>query len=270
MSICTWFCRTLAVGCFVSATFAQSEFTVVSSLIPGVRVDGPDAPGFANHLAEIGVDAKIREAAAAFLSRAIVVTNTSNRPIAKLVVRFDYMNPVGKMLADIQWQEPYLSLAPGSSRLVTASSSLAEAIRSRWPEDLLRSAVSGAGSGAIIRSPVVRISVDSVLFADGEFYGPDLSGAWDKLTQEQEFVRVARRDLEQLGDDMERVQRKLDEIYDPIARRKPVTGEGIRVTMLRERMFLLLRNKTNSYESFQKVLQSQFGNDTFLNLRRKY
>jgi len=261
----------LAVSYLAVPAFAQEGFTVISSQIPGISVNGPGSPGFAQQLSVLGVDTKVGGATAAILSRAVVVTNTTNRPVSKFVVRFEYINPAGKMFSENQWQEPIEGLEARGSRLITVSKALTEGVRSHWPEETLLQAMNGSMSGAIIRSPTIRVSLDAVLFADGDFIGPDVAGAWRMLSEEREFVRATLLELEQIGGNLEQIHQKLDEIHKPIVDRKLVPGEGMRVTMMREQMFGALSYAANKgYESFRAALQTRFGQYTLTPLTRKF
>jgi hypothetical protein len=261
----------LAISYLAVPAFAQEGFTVVSSQIQGVSVNGPGSPGFAQQLSVLGVDAKVGSAAAAILSRAIVVSNTTNRPVSKFVVRFEYINPAGKMFSENQWQEPREGFEAGGARLITVSKALTEGIRSHWPEETLLQATNGSMSGTIMRSPLIRVSLDAVLFADGDFVGPDVAGAWRMLSEERDFVRTTRLELEQIGGNLEQIHQKLDEIHKPIVDRKLVPGEGIRVTMMREQMFgALTYAASKGYEVFRTALQTRFGESTLTPLTRKF
>ncbi len=256
----------LALSQFALPAVAQSTFTVTPSQIPGVQVYGPDTPEFAKHLSDLAVETKTRADGAAYLSRAIVVINSTNRPIAKFVVRFDYLNAAGEMIAENQWQEPYQPFEPGAVRLITVSGGvLAEAIRSHWPADLIARTTRIPERDGIARSPLIRASVDSVLFTDGDFFGPDVAGAWGRLIAEQEFVRSTRTELERLGRDMEEIQRRLQEI------RKPVPGTLGGISLLRAKIFgTLILSANGGYEPFLAMLEAAFGEKTLTVLQRKF
>lgn len=259
----------LAFSLLAHSARAQSTVNVAPSQIQSIKVYGPEAPEFAKHLTDLRVDAATRAAAAAVLSRSIVVSNTADRPVSKFVVRFEYINPAGKMYSENQWQEPSARFETGTSLLITPSRTLTESLRSHWPMGATLSFAPGSVLDAIVRSPVFRVSVDSVLFPDGDFYGPDAAQAWAKLSEEREFVRATRAELEALGTDLMRIQQKLVEIYRPIAERKP--GQGLRVTMMRERMYGELMDLAKSgYEPFRTALQERFGDQTLTALRRKF
>ncbi len=261
---------TLAYSWLTLAASAQT-FTVIPSLIPGIRVDGPETPAFAKHLADLGVDAKARLTAEAFLSRAIVVTNATDRPVAKVVVRFEFLDPSGRIGAEVQWQEPREGLAPGASRLVTVDRTITEAIRAHAADEMVRQVPSGSRSQMITRSPMARVSVDSVLFADGDFFGPDVSGSWGMLLQEQEFVKATRSQLDSAGADLEKIQRSLAEMHQPNVYRKILPGEDVRVRMMREKMFgELTYAARGGYDAFRIALQERFGEKAFGGLRRRF
>lgn len=256
--------------CLAGAMFGQSGFVVMPSQVPGLDVYGPEAPEFSRHISDLGVDVKGDNATDAFLSHAIVVRNASNRPISKFVVRFEYLNPAGKPYSENQWQESKPGFQPGAAQLVTVSRTVTEAIRSHWPKEVLERFITGSVVDAILRSPTVLVSLDAVLFADGEFFGPDVSGAWKMLTEEQEFIRSTRLELERIGADMGAIQKKLDEVYQPFVDRKPIPGEGFGVTMARQQMFSTLSFAyKGGYESLRATLEARFGEGTLVALRRK-
>jgi hypothetical protein len=224
--------------------FAQSPLTVVQpSQIPGIQTDGPATPAFVEYVSHLSGDPDVN---AALLSRSMLVTNNTDRLVSNLVVRFEYPSPSGKIVSKTLWQEPRSGFHPGESRLVTLS--------------------------AKVKDPdIVRASLDSVLFSDGEFYGPDLFGAWAKLVEEQQFVRATRVYLENSGRDMQRVQQKLEEIHKSVMDRKPEPGEGSSTTMLRERIYGELNGPArNGYERFAAELQARFGEAMLPVLTRKF
>jgi hypothetical protein len=115
------------------------------------------------------------------------------------------------------------------------------------------------------------VAVDSVLFADGDFYGPDVSGAWVALVEERQFVRATRSELERIGVDLERIQDKLNEVHRPRVERKPVPGEGLRIGLMREKMFgELTYAAKGGYEAFRAELEARFGESALTVLRRVF
>lgn len=233
---------------------AQPFVTIAATIIPGVRVYGPETPEYAKHLSDLGIDPTL-SSAAAWVPYSMVVRNESSRPIAKFSTRYDYVGRTGRMTASGWFQEPREGFAPGETRLITVRS------------------MNAVPSEAILRSPILRISLDSVLFADGDFHGPDQYNYWKRLNSEQEFVRRTRIEFEQMGNDMERIRRKLDEMNKQLLSGKLPPDEVVNGSMARMRSLIqgvLSSEARKGYEPYRDALQAQFGEQTFFNFKRKY
>ncbi|HVW87130.1 MAG TPA: hypothetical protein VHB50_20730 [Bryobacteraceae bacterium] len=163
---------------------------IVPSAVPGVALSGPSAPDFASRLAGILPDEEVLNRLKPAAGNILILTNSTLRAIVFYTLRFEIegQQPVKTVSAD--FDDPAIggkthSFKPESYRLVSIVRGLDPvsdglATESRNPEVYRQFLADSARySGAR-----VRVSLDSVVFDDGQFSGPDRTGMFDRLRQQ--------------------------------------------------------------------------------------
>jgi hypothetical protein len=171
------------------AALGTPAVEIVPSAVPGVALSGPSAPDFASRLAGILPDEEVLNRLKPAAGNILILTNSTPRAIVFYTLRFEIEGePVKTVSAD--FDDPAIggkthSFKPESYRLVSIVRGLDPvsdglATESRNPE-VYRQFLADAArySGARI-----RVSLDNVVFDDGQFSGPDRTGMFDRLRQQ--------------------------------------------------------------------------------------
>lgn len=212
MRICSGVSVILAT--LLARSLAGQAIEFAPSTIPGFQIFA--AQGHDDLFAAIVPDSNGRDAISPVLPLSVYVQNNSTRSAVKFVVRWDWVNAGGKGVADTVardfTQSPF---GPQGVRLITPVGGFTQAIEMGNTSSLL-----GAGYGSqmetydmIARSPTIRVSLDAVVFDNGEFRGPDLFGSFAAMTTAQAYLMNFLSDLKALaGQPDQNVQAKLTEV----------------------------------------------------------
>ena len=159
---------------------------VVPSTIEGVTLIAPDDAMFEAELAPL-LTRVTREQIAAAIPFSVIVKNQADRAIAMLGMRFDMLGPRAKPQSVVHYADSLRNpekadLRPGTARWVCAEHSYTSLVlrgegetgrRERLTLDTLRQMLS------------IQASIDSVVFDDGRFTGPDTQKAFERLNEER-------------------------------------------------------------------------------------
>jgi hypothetical protein len=211
----------------LARSLAGQTVEFAPSTIPGFQIFA--AQGHDNLFAATVPDSSGRDAISPVLPLSVYVQNNGTRSAVKLVVRWDWVNAGGKGVANTVARDFTLSpLGPQGVRLITPVSGFTQAVEMGQTSSLL-----GAGYGSqmqtydmIARSPTIRVSLDAVVFDNGEFQGPDLFGSFAATTTAHAYLMSFLSDLKTLaGQPDQNVQAKLTEVIQakPLGLNQAVT-----------------------------------------------
>jgi hypothetical protein len=206
------------ISVILATLFARSlagqTIEFAPSTIPGFQIFA--AQGHDDLFAAAVPDSNGRDAISPVLPLSVYVQNNSTRSAVKFVVRWDWVNAAGKGVAvTVARDFPRSPFGPQGVRLITPVGEFTQAIENGKTSGLL-----GAGYGGrmqtydmIARSPTIRVSLDAVVFDNGEFQGPDLFGSFALVTTAHADLMNFLSDLKALaGQPDQNVQAKLTEV----------------------------------------------------------
>lgn len=213
------------------------QFNSTPSEIPGIEVIGPSSGEFTELLNQLVPKPEDRAVLQPTLPYSFFVRNASGRAIRSLVARFEYTSPMtGKSVAGVL-QQNYgagnFGFASNEVELFTPSGALSQfrtANGTKYEAALrMLSEVQG--------SPIIRGTIDSAIFADNEFAGPDRAGMFIHLRKEFEQYRS-------LVSEMDRMRLRADDVVlntlRDISQEKPEeSGRFILVRRRAEARFLI-------------------------------
>ena len=211
-------CRGVSVilATLLAQSLAGQTIEFAPSTIPGIQIFA--APGHDDLFAATVPDSNGRDAISPVLPLSVYVQNNSTRSVVRFVVRWDWVNAGGKGVAQTVARDFTLSpFAPAGVRLVTPVGAFTQAIEMGKTSNLL-----GAGYGSLMQtydmiahSPTIRVSLDAVVFDNGEFQGPDLFGSFAAITNAHAYIMNLLSDLKALtGQPDQSVQAKLTEVIE--------------------------------------------------------
>ena len=212
MRICSGISVILAT--LLARSLAGQTIEFAPSTIPGFQIFA--AQGHDDLFAATVPDSKGREAISPVLPLSVYVQNNSARSAVKFVVRWDWVNAGGMRVAETVARDfTQFPFGPQGVRLITPVGGLTQAIEMGNTSSLL-----GAGYGSqmqiydrIARSPTIRVSLDAVVFDNGEFQGPDLFGSFAAIATAHTHLMNFLSDLKALaGQPDQNVQAKLTEV----------------------------------------------------------
>lgn len=195
-------------------SLAGQTIEFAPSTIPGLQIFA--AQGHDDLFAATVPDSNGRDAISPVLPLSAYVQNNSTRSVVRFVVRWDWVNAGGKSVAQtVDRDFPQSPFGFQGVRLITPVGTFTQAIEMRQTSRLL-----GAGYGSqmetynmIARSPIIRVSLDAVVFDNGEFQGPDLFGSFAAITNAHANLMSFFSDLKALaGQPDQNVQAKLTEV----------------------------------------------------------
>ena len=163
---------------FSSAVFAaingfSQQVAIAPSTIGGIQLAGPQSPNFTAMVAEI-VGPDQPPAFTEALPYGVVIRNNSAQPLAAVcVVWTGTFNPqaAGPIGSWREWfANPSSQIAPGQSVVAVPSGGILST-----PRDLNRYARRGSVSSlrTVQQAHAIEVSLDGVVFASGQFLGPD-------------------------------------------------------------------------------------------------
>jgi hypothetical protein len=195
-----------------------------------IKVQPSDIPGSAIRAAETGPD--VEAALAPAIPFAVFVSNDSDRAVAFLGVRFDMVDDVGKNSSVVHYADTLrypeaADFRPGKRRFICAEPAYtAFAMSGTAPE---RIDLDNLG-----RMRAIMAGIDCVVFADGEFAGPDRQGAYVRLVCERELEAAFLAELDSLAPDvraawLESIIRESQQRVTRAAARKILEGASFRL-----------------------------------------
>jgi len=162
--------------------------------IPDVIFVGPSDATFGERLLPLHTPEMNIAAYQTLLNYSIIIENRGTRPIAAYAIRYDFVGPSGTPVVstithDARWAGT--KFAPGQTRIVTPLGSV---------DGLTRATSSGIISklNPLLGATNIRVSLDSVLFADGQFAGPDASQVREKFLAQTHATTTFVAELTQL------------------------------------------------------------------------
>lgn len=189
--------RTLALFCVLAFCCYSQPIIVQPSAIAGIEIVSPQAPDFAAAVAQItGADPPRN--LLAWLPYGVIVRNNSSQPLAGLCVLWSaaYDARALRQLGNIcsQWfNGPAHQIKPGHAVLAIPAAILQQARDVRPFSDGNRL----VNLPNYQRAQRLEVSVDSVVFASGQFAGSDTVGEYERFQAELEIPpTVAARLLE--------------------------------------------------------------------------
>ena len=212
MRICSALCVTFAA--LLARSLAGQTVEFAPSTIPGFQIFA--AQGHDDLFATTVPDSNGRDAISPVLPLSVYVQNNSTRSAVQFVVRWDWVNLGGKGVAYTSardfTQSPF---GPQAVRLITPVAGFTQAIETGKTSSLLGAGYAGQMGtyDMIARSPAIRVSLDAVVFDNGEFQGPDLFGSFGAATTAHAYVMGFLSDLKAMaGQPDQDVQAKLTEV----------------------------------------------------------
>jgi hypothetical protein len=182
---------------------AAQTFTVTPSTIEGVELIGPSSPRFAP-LADqfIGPEAKQSPLIASTLPLLVFANLTGSRKVVLFSVRYDF-SVDGTPRHHVHTQETRNGFVRGP-QIVTPLGPITQAIRDGNTGRLVQGQSSHFRTlSTLTASPEIAVSLDGVVYDDGEFVGADRSETFLYLRQERAQVQaIAKefRDIDSMTD----------------------------------------------------------------------
>lgn len=214
------------VGCALPA-HAQS-FQLQPTQLVGIELVGPGSPEFNTLVAKLVPDAGTRASLRPALEFSFIVRNAGVRPIQWITVRFDYtsratLKPVAGTIS-----QAYDGLPKGAFDLFLPSGAVSKLYGARPVQGSLLH-VSEFQS-----SPVVKASVDSIIYSDGEFAGPDRASRFPRLSREsQEFNELLQELRGMKGQPVEALRTRLEQVSkEPRRKMEPLSPRTRTARML--------------------------------------
>jgi hypothetical protein len=171
----------------VHASASPGNLEVLRSPVPDIQIVDPSQPDFENYVREIVPDAAGREAIAPALPYSITLRNIGVRRITWVTVRYTYTDADGRPGSSVLAWDCRGSAArpsPGIIVLITPDGQFTEAVWTRSASSLPSSGLYSERVGrmeALAKSPKVIASLDSAVYDNGEFVGPDVSGRFSDM-----------------------------------------------------------------------------------------
>jgi hypothetical protein len=177
------------LAAFLVRSLAGQTIEFAPSSIPGFQIFATG--GHDDLFAAAVPDSNGRAAISTALPLSVYVQNNGTRSAVKFVVRWDWVNTSGKAVAETIIRDfPYSPFGPQAVRLITPVGGFTQAIETGQTSSLV-----GAGYASqlqmydrIANSPTIRVSLDAVVFDNGEFQGPDLFGSFAAMTSAHAYI----------------------------------------------------------------------------------
>lgn len=156
--------------------------------VEGISLIAPGSAEFEAALAAL-LGAVPRDAVDPAIPFSVIVANDSPRPVAFLGVRFDMTGPLGKAYSVIHYADTLRTpdkadFRPGTKRFVCAEPSYTSLLLRGHGEPDPRARLNLENLNKALD---VRASLDSVVYDNGRFEGPDSLGAYERLVKEREM-----------------------------------------------------------------------------------
>jgi len=193
------------IGCALPA-YAQS-FQLQPTQLVGIELVGPESPEFNTLVAKLVPDAGIRATLRPALAFSFIVRNTGVRPIQWITVRFDYTSPATLKPVAGTISQAYDGLPKGAFDLFLPSGAVSKLYGARPVQGSLTHV------SELRSSPVVKASVDSIIYSDGQFAGPDRASRFPRLSRDsQEFNELVQELRGMKGQPVEVIRTRLEQI----------------------------------------------------------
>jgi hypothetical protein len=179
------------------------------------------------------MSASALEAATPVLPNSAIVTNSGKNTVVLFVVRFEYRHSAGVVVRDYRSSEP--KLKPSASEIVDPMGSLASYLTPRGLSTADRSyAAFLAQLDRIKNGPSIRASLDSVLYDNGQFAGPDVANTFDNLIEENVAITGLFKELRGLtGASDSQIESRLNEVAESPQKEPMATIKASRAQMRR-------------------------------------
>jgi hypothetical protein len=186
-----------------SLSLGQPVFHTIPSSVPGIEIIGPDNPGFNAVASEIIGNNQI-EILRSALAISVVIKNTGTRPIVFYGIRFEYVTNAGNSVATTLYKNLRFPISipfsPGQMRWEPAQPGGSTAQRSGQAASLVASKSWNQGVAFYTSRQAITASLDCAIFSDGQFAGPDISQAFNRLQAEAAANLQLLQELRQAKD----------------------------------------------------------------------
>ena len=202
--------RVLACFAALSAPLMAQEFDAEMSAVSGVSLIAPNSPMYDAAVHDLVPKLGDRTVLSPILPYSVVVKNVGARDIHTIIVRYEYINgtvknPTGAFIAPQQRGQ----FAAGAAELFTPSGALRNFIR----RDRNAYELALRNLPQVADSLTVRVSLDGIVFEDGEFLGPDKTETFKYLRyQVESFQEVLSEVSAMRSQPDELVQARLEEL----------------------------------------------------------
>ena len=168
-----------------AASFAQT-FTIEPNTIPGIELIGPQSPDYSAAVAAVVGSDQPRDFLA-WIPYGVVIRNTTAQAIVAFTLKWSCQSSPTEPLRNCStymqnsFTNPHNQLQPAHSLVALPNA------RSVFGADDLRAFTSGGGMGNLPgyqQAQAIDVALDAIVFASGQFVGPNATNAYDEYELE--------------------------------------------------------------------------------------
>jgi hypothetical protein len=180
------------------------QFDPLPSQIDNLEIISPSSPQFESLVEKIVPDRIGRDVIRPALPYSVIIRNNGDRRVRAIVVRYSFFPSATKQepaAGTLMQSYPKGQFARGAAELFTPAGAVRQVNRPSGPayEVALRHLAE------VRKSPSIRVSLDAIIFEDGELVGPDEADTFRYLVREGVQLRGLLREIQSMENQSDEV-----------------------------------------------------------------